>query len=279
MVRRTGWVVAALAMLGCGPGRGALSVTTWGEAYIERGIPADGPMEAGFVDGWAVTFERFVVVLGGFTLARTTGERGPQQDAAAVVDLVKPGPVELLSWADVPAMKWDRVGYGIAPAGASAKATGALTEADVERLRAAGLSLSVQGVARKGADTRRFAWGFTTDTRYDDCTHPDLGAGVTVPTGGQEVVQLTVHGDHIFYDDLESPTAALRFQAIADADADADGEVTLTELAAVQLTQLPLGQYGTGSAGRVKTLADFVTALSRTVGHYRGEGECLSQAR
>lgn len=58
-----------------------------------------------------------------------------------------------------------------------------------------------------------------------------------------------------------------------------DGVITLDELAAVQLTSLPLGQYGTGSAGSVHTLKDFVSALSRTVGHFRGEGECVSRAR
>jgi hypothetical protein len=47
----------------------------------------------------------------------------------------------------------------------------------------------------------------------------------------------------------------------------------------VNLTTLPLGQYGTGSAPNVKTLKDFVLALSRTVGHYRGEGHCHSHAR
>ena len=38
---------------------------------------------------------------------------------------------------------------------------------------------------------------------------------------------------------------------------------------------VPAG-YGTGSAGDVNDLGAFVTALSRTLGHCLGEGECVS---
>jgi hypothetical protein len=96
-------------------------------------------------------------------------------------------------------------------------------------------------------------------------------------------VQLTIHGDHLFFDDLQSPEAKMRFDAMAAADnlgiAGADGQVTLEELAAVDLTELPPDQYGTGGVGNVRNLRDFVTALVRTVGHFRGEGECSPQSR
>lgn len=267
-----------IALSGCG-GTGSLTFTTWGEDYIEHGIPTDSPEATGFVDGWSLTYTRFLVTLSAVTLARQSGEQGPVQDAPRVADLVKPGPVDLFTFTDVPAEKWDRVSYVIAPAPASARAAGRIDASDVERMQTAGLSIFIEGHATDGASTKRFAWAFTTDTLYDECTNPDFGEGVTVPTGGQDVVQLTVHGDHFWYDDLTSPEASLRFQAIADADADADGEVTLAELDAVPLTFLPLGRYGTGSARHVKTLKDFVTALGRTVGHFRGEGDCLSHAR
>lgn len=278
-MHKAGWLAVMMVLAGCGPGVGNLSVTTWGEEYIEDRIPVDSADVTGFVDGWSVKYERFLVVLGEFSLAKKTGEQGRKQEAAAIVNLVKPGPVEVFSWKDVPAQKWDRVSYSIAPAKPSATGIGAIDAADVERMKTGALSLYVEGTATKDAASKHFAWGFTTDTLYDECTNEDFGDGVTVPTGGQEVVQLTVHGDHFFYDDLESPDAKLRFEALAQADANSDGDITLEELANVQLTSLPLGQYGTGSAGSVKTLKDFVTALSRTVGHYRGEGECVSKAR
>ena len=88
-------------------------------------------------------------------------------------------------------------------------------------------------------------------------------------------VQITIHGDHPFYDRLqESPNPAvatsLRFDAIAEADADVDGEVTLEELDAAILD---VTRYDP-SPFEVTTLGEFVGELVRTIGHYRGEGEC-----
>lgn len=93
--------------------------------------------------------------------------------------------------------------------------------------------------------------------------------------GGTDAVELTIHGDHFFYDDLQAATAKLRAEAIVNADANLDGLVELSELDAVALTSLPANQYGTGGASDVNNLGDFVRFLSRTVGHYRGEGECF----
>jgi hypothetical protein len=93
-------------------------------------------------------------------------------------------------------------------------------------------------------------------------------------------VQLTIHGDHPWFDDLQSPEAKMRFRPAADSDrSPMDGVITLDELGATALTSLPLDQYGTGGAGNVKNLRDFVQALIRTIGHYRGEGECAPKAR
>jgi hypothetical protein len=88
-------------------------------------------------------------------------------------------------------------------------------------------------------------------------------------------VQLTTHGDHLYYDRLQaSPDPAvntsLRFDAIAAADKDDDGEVTLEELAA---TPLDVRSYDP-SGFEAATQGAFVTSLARTIGHFRGEGEC-----
>jgi TonB family protein len=102
---------------------------------------------------------------------------------------------------------------------------------------------------------------------------------VQEPAADAGFVELTVHGDHLFYDDLQSEEAVLRFQALADADANQDGDITLAELDAVPLYTVPLsnGSYGTGALGNVNTLGDYERTLSRTIGHYRGEGSCNSK--
>ncbi len=61
-----------------------------------------------------------------------------------------------------------------------------------------------------------------------------------------------------------------------------DVALPLEELAAVDLadkTKITAGTYGTGSASNINDLRAFVEALSRTVGHFRGEGECFASAK
>ena len=84
--------------------------------------------------------------------------------------------------------------------------------------------------------------------------------------------QLTIHADHLFYDSLISEEPAVRFDLIASADIDDDGEVTLAELAAVDIT----GQsnYGVGNRTDIRDLAAFIAAKSASVGHIDGEGHC-----
>lgn len=81
--------------------------------------------------------------------------------------------------------------------------------------------------------------------------------------------------DHLFYDRLQSSpdpsvVTSLRFDALAAADANADGEVTLEELNATPIDVRLYDPSGLGAA----TYGAFVTQLARTVGHFRGEGEC-----
>ena len=261
-----------LMLTACG-GTGTLNLTTWGEEYIEQEIPSSV-----FVDGFSVRYSKFIVTIKDFTLATQTGEKGMAQTTPAAIDVTKAGPTQILEWTQVPAQKWDTVSYGIGPA-SDAVAIGQTSADDVTAMKAAGASIWVEGALLKDGAQKTFSWSFDVDTHYADCTNPDLGVGVTIVTGKTEDVQLTIHGDHLWYDDLQSAEAKVRGQAKWDADTNDDGVITQDELKAVSLTTLPIDQYGTGGASSVKNLSDFVRALSRTVGHYRGEGECEAMAR
>jgi hypothetical protein len=187
----------------------------------------------------------------------------------------------VVEFASIGAKPWPNVSYVIGPAANADLGTG-VTEADKTFMTTNGYGLYVEGKATKGAETRSFKWGFTVKTLFDSCKGEVSGKevdGVVVTNGGTDSVELTIQGDHLFYDDLQSPEAKVRFQNIADADADKNGEVTLAELEAVKLAKLPAanGGYGTGSDSKVVDLKAFVTELSRTVGHYRGEGECFAK--
>lgn len=255
-------------------GSGTATFTAWGEEYIEEGIPAEV-----FEDGWSVKFDKFLVSITGISVHDRAGA-GDELEGNWLLDLTKPGPHELGSL-DLTAKAWPLVGYAIEPVSSDTERHESATAADLELMQGGKFSVYVAGTATDGDVTKTFAWGFTNGTQYSDCVSEIDGKeieGVIVANGGDEKVQLTIHGDHFFYDDLASFDAVPRFAPMAAADADDDGEVTLEELDGVPLVEIEEGTYGTGSASHVDDLGGFVRALTRTIGHYRGEGHCTETA-
>lgn len=284
---------AAVALAACAAldpngsdGTGTARFTTWGEAYVEEGIASDPTGASGFVDGWSVKYEKFLVVFHGITVADQSGEVAARLSGSRLVDNTKPGKKELVSFTGLEARAWDRVSYQVKPADADTLVvTG--DESDKALMVANGYSIYVAGTATKtdaaGATVKKtFAWGFKAATQYSGC-HAESGGkdtlGIVVKTGGTDTSELTTHGDHFFYDRLSAspdPTIAtsLRFEEKARADAppygDGDGDITLEELRKVPIDVRTYDPSGIDAP----TLGTFMEALARTVGHFRGEGEC-----
>jgi hypothetical protein len=260
-------------------GQGQVDVVTYGEDYIEKEIPADQ-----FEDGWSVKYTKFLVVITEFTAADDKGAVGGKVAGSKLFDMHAPGRKPVASLPGLEAKAYNRVSFSVVPATAATELGQGATEADKQLMLAGGLSVYVAGSATKGAVTKSFEWGMKTATLYDRCKAEEGGKeveGLVVATGATENVELTIHGDHFFYDDLQSPDAKLRFDNLAAADSDNDGKITLEELSKVQLAALPSanGPYGTGGAAGVNDLRAFVEGLSRTLGHFRGEGECVATPR
>jgi hypothetical protein len=272
MTGSRGLAVAALLLLpfaagtSCGEesaGEGTLAVEIWGEEFIEDGIPA-----AVFVDGWSVTFDKFLVAVDGVAAARGSAAPDLEDAAQRIFDLTRAGPFPFLT-RPVPAGRYDNTAYRLRPAQAAAAAANA-SAADVTLMTDHGYAIYVSGTATDGTTTKTLHWGFTTDTAYTGChSEADLADGQSA------TIQLTIHADHLFYNDLVSEDPDVKFSTIAAADTDADGEVTLAELAAFDITGL--ADYGTGSL-RVDNLADFIAHLTATLGHIDGEGHCHAEA-
>lgn len=253
----SGLLLFALGGAGCA-GEGEWTMTTWGEAYIEEGIPASA-----FEDGCSATFDRFLVVLAERELRDGDATVVGSLEGAQVYDLALEGPHEMGA-VPAPATHYDDVHVRLGP---DAGATAGNVDAEVaSTMAASGESVRVGGELTCGGTAVRFDWGFKTDTAYL-CEPEDL----TIPEGGSDATEFTVHGDHLFYDGLENADAAVRGSAIVDADADGDGSVTLEELGAVAVA--PLG-YDVGRYSEVTNLAEFVAFLTRTIGHVDGEGHC-----
>ena len=275
----------ALCMTACGSadptgsgGTGTLTFTTWGEEYIEDAIPVDPGDGSGFVDGWTLSYDKFLVNFQNIIVADSGGDIGASLTSSTLFDNTQPGVKTIVEFDAVPAKAWDRVSYEITPVTASSALAEGVPPSDQELMLAGGYSLYVSATATKGDLQKTFAWGFAIGTRYDECHSEQDGRdepGVVVTNNGHLEAQLTTHGDHLFYDRLEaSPDPAiatsLRFDALAAADEDDDGDITLAELEA---RFLDVRLYDPSGLGAVN-YGDFVTSLARTVGHFRGEGEC-----
>lgn len=269
-----GWLSAC----GAPAGEGDVEFTVWGEEYIEEGIP-----RSAFEDGAAVTFDEFLIVISDVEVA---GGDGPAQsiDEARLYDLVAPGPHVIGTLGGLRAGSHRQVSYRNPVAGERTRAHASATKQQLEFMRAGGYALYAAGRAEtRAGETYRFRWGFTERVDYTHCVDVRGGQqieGLVVADGTLAQHQVTIHGDHLFYDDLASPEALLRFTALAAADADDDGEVTLHELDRVPLASLSNqdGAYGVGSFD-IDDLGAFVRAAALSVGHYDGEGHCVARAR
>lgn len=257
------------SLFGCGEDTklldGTLEVRVWGESFIEQSIPADV-----FVDGWSVTFDKFLVNLGEIHVHQ--GESSPALSDATfrVFDLSLPSSTGHLVFASpITGGVYDQLDYTVAPA-TETSVPGNATAADMALLQENGWSVFASGTAGRDATQITFAWGFTTQTLYGDC------AIALQIDGDVATATPTLHGDHLFYDDLFSETPNVAFDLIAQADSSEDGVVSEAELRAQSL--LEQEHYQVGSTG-ITQLYDFIAFQTSTLGHIDGEGHCHNVQR
>jgi hypothetical protein len=261
-------------------GKGTVTFTTWGEDFIEDGLPSTV-----FFDSWSVKYSKFLVVYNHVTIADDNGDVVAKLEHPLVFDMTKKakGKPKTLASFELEAKAWPNVSYQVGPITDDAEPGDLATADDVALLQTDQASVHVEGTATSPAGVNKtFNWSFSPATLFQACHGMQDGKeveGVLVTNGGTQEVELTVHGDHLFYDDLQSEEGGPRFQAYADSDANADGQVTLEEMDLVPLYTIPIenGTYGTGALGNVDTLGQYVRTLARTIGHYRGEGSCNSK--
>ena len=256
MRRIAGLSFPVFLLAGC-TGTGTWTVETWGEEYIEDEIPG-----ADVADGYTIVYDEFLIALSGVALVDGNGEAVASLEGQQVFDMAQAGP-HAVGEAAAQATHYDHVDMVLSPA--SGAVAGNATDDQVAFMNDNGLSISATGSASLGGDSYTFAWDFDTDTHY--ACEPDL----TIADGGEGGTQLTIHGDHLFYDDLEDPDAGVAFQVLADADADGDGAITRAELEAVDVAGTG---YGVGQYSGVTDLWAFVAHLTRTLAHIDGEGHC-----
>jgi hypothetical protein len=304
MVRIGSFALASLLVagaVGCsgddsitGTAKGSAQVFVVAEETISGGLEA-GTGEENIQDGWAVSYSKFLVSIGNFRAKSSQTGKEVKDSTVWILDL-KNAPatgVVTASFADLDAVRFDKVGEDMPVPTASAKSGPGLSDADRKLMIDGGYSVFVEGTMSKtdgqsckpgttdcvAAKEIKFKWGFAMGTSFDDCASAQGDTGFAVPSGGVVQVKPTIHGDHWFFSDLtEGAEVTNRYaQFIADADLDRNGETTIDELKAVKATDaFPTSKYklSGGVDGPIATAWDYVRSQARTVHDFQGDGEC-----
>jgi len=293
---------ALLALAGCGEDSGAtgrVQVFVEPEDTIPDGLEP-GTGEENIQDGWTVTYDKFLVAVGNFRAARSADTSDQLSEPRVyVVDLknVPTGGLVIAEFNDVTASRWDKVGFDLPNATATAVRSENTAQADHDFMVSNGYSLYIEATMTNpsgqsclptaptdcvAATTVAFKWGLRAGTSFDDCAPESGDAGFAVPSGGTVQVKPTIHGDHWFFTNITqgAEITERRAQWIANCDTDRNGETTQGELRAVQAADVfPSPPYNlSGAILPVNTAFAYLEAQTRTLGDFQGEGECPTRA-
>lgn len=279
-------LVAASA--GCGSDEpGSVEVHASGQEFAKSGWPTviDGETSA-FNDGWTVRFKHVIANLSSFRLGDSGASVEALMPSSYLVDLQK-GDFALWQLHDVAAQRWRDVGYRFSVPGAAAERLGEIPAAVADAMQQQGYSLWIEGTGEKDGRVVTFVFGIPGEVTAHSCFNGhDETDGLVVGGGRTERVELTLHMDHLFWDDHDAEEPRLLFGPIAYA-AGEDNVVTLEELATQRLSDLR------GADGAVLTdangvpivyvpreqlpdnnLREYLIDTALTIGHFNGEGHC-----
>lgn len=275
---------------------GTAQIFVEAEETIPEGLtPGDG--EENIKDGWTVTYDKFLIAFTGFHAGRSAAPDDVlEQDGAVVLDLtgLPTSGFVLAEFPSASATRYDEVSYDTPVVTSTTTRDPSADEADVQAMIDNGWSQLLAGTLTKDdgesclptdptdcapATSIHFEWGLTAPTSYEGCGPEEGDLGFAVPTGGTAQVNLTIHGDHLWFNNFpEGVEVTDRLvQWAANCDLDRDGEVTVDELEQTQAGDVfPATTYSlAGAPYPVETALDFVRSQQSTIGHLQGEGECV----
>jgi hypothetical protein len=283
------WKILLVGLL-CGAscasegGDGTLSVRISGEAAAQSGYPAgEGEDQIAFTDGWTLDFQKVIVSVTTFSMSTSDGEDANLAADAVVVDLHQ-GTPELWRFDGLAAQRWDSVNYRYTKPPARARIVNDVSDEDLTRMQDEGFSLLMEGTARKADRDVKFSWGFPLAIDVMHCQNGLDGTdGIVVRDNAVTNGEITIHLDHLFFDNWAVAEPNLRFDALAEMApegrplslSDLRAQDNLSDLKGADGEPLDLA-YDPGSAFHpVPTnLDEFINAAAETTGHWNGEGHC-----
>ena len=295
---------------GSSSGPGSVSILLEAEDTITEGLAA-GEGDEDITDGWAVTFDDYIVIIGDIQLqlSSDTSTTASASDVFAydLVD-VPEGGVALWDISGLALGNWN-FNYSTPAASASVIRDDTVSSEDFDMMVAAGATYLVRGTLSQtgGESCPPTVEGFTVDAKsngntsggndsYDNesitfevladaatafgpCEIDEMPGFAATESGA--TVAATIHGDHLYFNGFpegdESGVTRLA-QWWADADLNVDGVVTQAELEEIAPADLPIidKRYALGGSPitPLDTMWTYVRAQLATQGHFQGEGEC-----
>ncbi len=305
---------AVLLLAACGDGSAtgdaSLALSLEPETTITDGIePGDGLEN--IRDGWAVSFDKYILVLGAVELRLTSDPEehadAPELYAIDLTDIDDSGE-PLWSFDGLADGRWD-LGYQISGHGAVRHDSvseedfahleedehaylieGRLTKEGGQSCPPAALAEIPDDATSSGENAAgdacypaaeiAFHIEGHVDVEFGPCEVDGL-SGVALTSGRTAAAALTIHGDHLFFNGFPegSEGGVMRLaQWLADADLNLDGLVETSELERIAPSALSeiddRYQLGGAPLQPLDNMHTYVNAQIMTQGHFQGEGEC-----
>jgi hypothetical protein len=288
-VQWAAWL-AALS-LGCGSSStggsdsGNLSVVLAAEETISDGLEA-GSGDENILDGFDVRFDRYIVAIGDVAMSQVGGANPQSSSALAVADFTSLPSTqpELTAFNGIATGQYTSFGFETPPPFDGVININDVETEDIDAMVTNGWSYVIEGTITQVSDgaTKRFLIEADVPTVYTDCARDGMEPGVNV--AGNSSVDITLHGDHIFFNGFpeEEGNVVRLAQWLWDIeDRDTNGVLTQSDFeAATDVGSLfpspPAGEYELtgGPITPISSAWDFIRAQLGTQGHIFGEGEC-----
>lgn len=268
-----------------GAGEGNLSVVLAAEETIPEGLQA-GDGDEDIRDGFDVRFSRYIVVIGNVAMSQVDGANPQSSSVIAVADFTSLPSTqpELTAFDGIATGQYTSFGFETPAPDSQPLNINSVPEEDVDAMLANGWSYIIEGTITQVSDaaTKNFLIEAAVPTVYSDCALEDLEPGVNVSSNSS--VDITLHGDHIFFNGF--PDEEGNVQRLAQwlwdiEDTDSNGVLTRIDFeAATDVGSLfpspPGGAYELtgGPIVPITNAWDFIRAQLGTQGHIFGEGEC-----
>jgi hypothetical protein len=266
-----------------GGGEGSVRISLRAEQTITSGLSTGGDVDNS--KDYAVSYSKYIVAVGHVQLGRSRGGAVESEDVH-VVDLTRVGEqgVEIARFDSLRAGEWDEFAFETPAADRDAVAL-EVDAQDAELMREQGWTYWIEGTVERPAASGGpvdFVIQTTVPTLFHGCER-DGERGLTVVADQTGTGDITIHGDHIWFNSFPTGTEGSverRAAWLPQADLDQDGKVSTEDLAALDATEVFTTELGYSLDGAseelpIDTALDFVRAQLATQGHFRGEGECI----